>query len=296
MEADVVVIGAGPAGLQAGIHAARKKAVTVVIGRTAGSAMAGTRLENYFGTEGPADGTAMLAAGVRQAVSFGCTVLEANVTAATAAGGRFQVTAENGQTYTAKAVVLATGISRVKLGAPGEKEFFGKGVSYCASCDCNFYKGRTVAVYGGQSEAAVSAELMTKYAAKVYWIAPRFETDAALAAKAEQAGAVKMTAGIGEIAGDTRVRSLRLTDGREVPVDGVFIELGGRSSADLAMDLGLMPEPDDTIKVGRNAGTAVPGVFAAGDLTGKPWQVAKAVGEGAVAGTAAADYAAKVGP
>ena len=174
MEADVVVIGAGPAGLQAGIHAARKKAVTVVIGRTAGSAAYGVKLENYFGVAGPAAGTALLTTGVQQAESFGCTVVTANVTAAVKAAGRFQITAENGKEYTAKAVVLATGISRIKLGVPGEKEFLGKGVSYCAACDCNFYKGKTVVVYGGQSEAAASAELMTKYAAKVYWVAPAF--------------------------------------------------------------------------------------------------------------------------
>ena len=81
-----------------------------------------------------------------------------------------------------------------------------------------------------------------------------------------------------------------LGDGSVVDVDGVFIELGAKSSADLAMDLGVMPEMDDSIKVDRQCGTEVPGVFACGDVTGKPWQVAKAVGEGCVAGISAADF------
>lgn len=293
MEADVVVIGAGPAGLQAGIHAARKKAVTVVIGRTAGSAAYGVKLENYFGVAGPAAGTDLLTTGVQQAESFGCTVVTANVTAAVTAAGRFQITVENGKEYTAKAVVLATGISRIKLGVPGEKEFLGKGVSYCAACDCNFYKGKTVVVYGGQSEAAASAELMTKYAAKVYWVAPAFEVDQAMVAKADRADAERIAASVTAIKGEKKVTAVVLADGRELPADGIFIELGGRSSADLAMDLGLMPEIDNTVRIDRRGSTAVPGLFAAGDITGRPWQVAKAVGEGAVAGTAAADYAKK---
>ena len=87
---------------------------------------------------------------------------------------------------------------------------------------------------------------------------------------------------------------MTLTDGRIIPLDGVFIELGGKSSVDLAMDIDLMPEMDDTIMVDRRCATSVPGVFACGDITGRPWQVAKAVGEGAVAGLSAADYAKKV--
>ena len=98
--------------------------------------------------------------GVRQAVSFGCEVEDMNVVSAERKGDRFMVTAESGVVVEAKAVVLATGITRNTLGVPGEKEFGnGKGVSYCASCDCNFYKGKAVAVVGGQSEAAISARL-----------------------------------------------------------------------------------------------------------------------------------------
>ena len=97
-----------------------------------------------------------------------------------------------------------------------------------------------------------------------------------------------------EIRGSGKVEDVVLADGREIPADGVFIELGGRSSANIAMDLGIMPEIDDSVKVGRDCSTSVPGVFACGDITGRPWQVAKAVGEGCVAGLSASAYAKKV--
>ncbi len=291
METDVVIIGCGPAGLQAAIHASRKKVSVLVIGRMENSSAFGIPVENYFGTLDRQSGTDLLMNGIRQARSFGCDVEEMNVLSAEKTGNGFRITAESGTAVDAKAVILATGVSRNTLGVPGEKEFGnGKGVSYCASCDCNFYKGKTVAVAGGQSEAAVSAELMTRYAAKVYWISPVFDADASLADRAVSAGAEKIEASVKRIEGDTKVESLLLSDGRTVQTDGIFIELGGRSSADLAMDLGVMPEMDDSVKVDGNCATSVPGVFACGDITGRPWQIGKAVGEGVVAGSAAADY------
>ncbi len=93
------------------------------------------------------------------------------------------------------------------------------------------------------------------------------------------------------IDGDERVMSITLEDGTVVPTDGVFIELGAKSAADIALDLGAMPRVDDTLEVDRGCSAGVPGVFACGDVTGRPWQVAKAVGEGCVAGMSAADYA-----
>lgn len=296
MEADVVVIGSGPAGLQAAIHAARKKVDVVLIGKLENSSTFGIPVENYFGTPGKQSGTDLLMNGVRQAVSFGCEVADMNVISAERNGDRFRVTSESGEVVDAKAVVLATGITRNHLGVPGEREFGnGKGISYCAACDCNFYKDKTVAVVGGQSEAAISAELMTRYASRVYWIFPRFDADVSLVEKAVAAGAEKIADSVKQINGEGRVNAVVLSDGREIPVDGVFIELGGKSSADLAMEIGVMPEVDDTIKVDRNCATSVPGVFACGDITGRPWQIGKAVGEGVVAGSAAADYSKKVG-
>lgn len=290
MDADVVIIGSGPAGVQAAIHASRRKVSVLVAGKAAASAAAGTEMDNYFGT-GRVSGDVLIAEGVRQAESTGAVFLGQNVISASREGDAFRLGLEDGTVVTARSVIIATGISRKKLGIPGEKELFGKGVSYCAVCDCNFYRGRRAVIVGNESEAAVSAEMMTGYASETSWVAWDVQANLALVAKAEAAGVRMYRSKPKAILGEGKVESLELEDGTLIPTDGVFIELGARSSADLAMDLDVMPEMDDTIKVDCDCATGVPGVYACGDVTGRPWQVAKAVGQGCVAGTNAAAYA-----
>ena len=290
MDADVVIIGSGPAGVQAAIHASRRKVSVLVAGKAAASAAAGTEMDNYFGT-GRVSGDVLIAEGVRQAESTGAVFLGQNVISASREGDALRLGLEDGTVVTARSVIIATGISRKKLGIPGEKELFGKGVSYCAVCDCNFYRGRRAVIVGNESEAAVSAEMMTGYASETSWVAWDVQANPALVAKAEAAGVRMYRSKPKAILGEGKVESLELEDGTLIPTDGVFIELGARSSADLAMDLDVMPEMDDTIKVDCDCATGVPGVYACGDVTGRPWQVAKAVGQGCVAGTNAAAYA-----
>ena len=290
MDADVVIIGSGPAGVQAAIHASRRKVSVLVAGKAAASAAAGTEMDNYFGT-GRVSGDALIAEGMRQAESTGAVFLGQNVISASRDGDAFRLGLEDGTVVTARSVIIATGISRKKLGIPGEKELFGKGVSYCAVCDCNFYRGRRAVIVGNESEAAVSAEMMTGYASETSWVSWDVQANPALVAKAEAAGVRMYRSKPKAILGEGKVESLELEDGTLIPTDGVFIELGARSSADLAMDLDVMPEMDDTIKVDCDCATGVPGVYACGDVTGRPWQVAKAVGQGCVAGTNAAAYA-----
>lgn len=290
MDADVVIIGSGPAGVQAAIHASRRKVSVLVAGKAAASAAAGTEMDNYFGT-GRVSGDALIAEGMRQAESTGAVFLGQNVISASRDGDSFRLGLEDGTEVNARSVIIATGISRKKLGIPGEKELFGKGVSYCAVCDCNFYRGRRAVIVGNESEAAVSAEMMTGYASETSWVAWDVQANPALIAKAEAAGVRMYGSKPKAILGEGKVESLELEDGTLIPTDGVFIELGARSSADLAMDLDVMPEMDDTIKVDCDCATGVPGVYACGDVTGRPWQVAKAVGQGCVAGTNAAAYA-----
>jgi thioredoxin reductase (NADPH) len=288
---DMIVIGVGPAGLQAAIHAARGKASVTMLGKRADSAMYGTHVENYFGVGGKADGSEMLNIGMSQAISFGAKHIDENVIAMERSGDSFTATTENGTKITAKAVILAPGVSRKKLNIPGEKEFFGKGVSYCAACDCNFYKGKRVAVIGDESEAAASAELMTSYASHVFWVTKDTKASGVMVKKAKDAGAEIIPETASEIRGkDGKVIKLRFSDTSMVNVDGVFIELGARSSSDLAMDIGVMPNADGTISVNERCETSVKGAYACGDVTGKPWQIAKAVGQGAVAGINAAAY------
>ena len=289
MDADILIIGSGPAGIQAAIHASRRKVSVAVAGKPAASAAAGTEMDNYFGT-GRVSGDRLIAEGISQAESTGAVFLGQNVISSARAGDSFRFVLEDGTEVVSKAVVIATGISRRKLGIPGEKELFGKGVSYCAVCDCNFYKGRRAVIVGNESEAAVSAEMMTGYASETSWVAWDMQANPALVSKAEAAGVRFYGSKPKTILGDAKVEALELEDGTVIPTDGVFIELGAKSAADIAMDLDVMPEMDDTIKVGADCATEVPGVFACGDVTGRPWQVAKAVGQGCVAGTNAANY------
>ena len=283
METDVLVIGSGPAGIQAAIHASRRKVSVVVAGRPSASAAAGTEMDNYFGT-GLVSGDRLIEEGIRQAESTGAVFSGQNVISSSRDGEAFRFVLEDGTEVVSKAVVIATGISRKKLGIPGEKELFGKGVSYCAVCDCNFYKGRRAVIVGNESEAATSAEMMTGYASETSWVAWDVQASPVLVEKAEAAGVRFYGSKPRAIVGETKVEALELEDGTTIPTDGVFIELGARSAADIAMDLDVMPEMDDTIKVGTDCATEVPGVYACGDVTGKPWQVAKAVGQGCVAG------------
>lgn len=289
METDVVIIGAGPSGIQAALHVVRRKVGTVLIGKPMNSAAYDADIENYFGIPSMV-GSEMLEIGIKQATSFGTEFIEENVIQSNREGKIFTVTTETGKEIKAKAVIVATGISRVKLGIPGEKEFVGKGVSYCTLCDCNFYKDKVVAIVGDETEAAMSADLMTKYASKVYWITKGSTAAKVLIEKAVMSGALITNARVKEIKGDSKVRSLVLDDGSELEVDGVFIELGAKSAADIVLDMDLMPELDDTIKVDSKCATKIPGLFACGDVTGKPWQMARAVGHGCIAGLSAADY------
>ena len=289
METDVLIIGCGPAGLQAAIHSSRKKAGTVVVGKAINSSLHGTRIENYLAADG--DGDALLRDGIEQAKSFGAEILDQNVVSASRDGDSFVFETDDGTRISSKAVIIATGISRKKLGVPGEKELYGKGVSYCAVCDCNLYKGRRVVLVGNESEAAMSAKLMTSYASETSWVAWDLTANESVVQKALDSGVKMFRSRPKSIEGDGKVERLVLEDGTAIPTDGVFIELGAKSAADIAMDIGVMPEMDDTIKVDAECRTEVPGVFACGDITGKPWQMAKAVGQGCVAGLAAADFA-----
>ncbi len=288
METDVLIIGCGPAGVQAAIHSSRQKVKTTVVGKMRNSAAYGTEIENYFGVSD--DGGTILDQGVSQATSFGVDFIEQNVVTSKREGNEFVFETDDGTEIRSKAVIIATGISRKKLGVPGEKELYGKGVSYCAVCDCNFYKGRRVVLVGNESEAAASARLMTSYASETAWVAWELTANESIVNKALDAGVRLYNSRPKSIDGTDKVESITLQDGTVIPTDGVFIELGAKSAADIAMDIDVMPEMDDSIKVDAECRTEVPGVFACGDITGKPWQIAKAVGQGCIAGLNAANF------
>ncbi|MDD1747488.1 MAG: NAD(P)/FAD-dependent oxidoreductase [Methanomassiliicoccales archaeon] len=290
MDYDVVIVGCGPAGLQAAIHAARKKVTVAVIGRPEGSGLNRAEVENYFGIDSMG-GKELLAKGMEQAKRFGAEIFEQDVMKLERKDDSFIVITDHDMEFKSKALVLAPGISRKKLNAPGEKELLGKGVSYCASCDCNFFKGRTVAVVGDESTAASAALLLTEYASAVYWISKNLNVSPMLMAKVKATKVeIVSPASVARITGEERVKGLELNDGRRFSLDGVFIELGAKGSANLALDLDVIPDPTGTIEVNAGMETGVRGLFACGDVTGQPWQLARAVGQGCIAGTNAAKF------
>lgn len=291
---DVVILGSGPAGLQAAIHAARKKTSVLMLGRLNKSSLFWAHVENFLGMF-KTSGEEMLTTGLAQAKSFGAEVLEEDALHIFQSGRCFEIETESGRKVSARSLVVATGTTRNTLGVPGEKSLLGRGVSYCVDCDGGFFRGEDVAVVGGQSAAAGGALTLLSLARSVHLIAESLDVSSALKDKLAQSGAVlhegvKVKAILGEDEG--KVTGLALSDGSTLPVAGVFIELGAKGVLELASSLGL--GLDDSMKyiaTDKRQAANVPGVFAAGDICGPPLQMAKAVGEGCVAGISAATYA-----
>jgi thioredoxin reductase (NADPH) len=292
---DVIILGTGPAGLQAAIHAARKKVSVLVLGKETQSSLFHAHVENFcciFNITGEE----MLNAGRQQAANFGADLLDEDVLNILPDGQRFKIISESGTELTCRSLIVATGTDRNKLGVPGEKEFLGRGVSYCVECDANFFKDEDVAVVGGASAAVGGALALLEYAGTVNLICETLDVADTLASELKKSNVVIYeNAKIKEIRGDTGVKEIILQDGSKIPVAGVFIELGARGLMELAATLGIKLDDEmKYIETNKNMETSVPGVFAAGDICGPPWQMAKAVGEGCIAGIAAATYAKKL--
>ena len=292
---DVIILGTGPAGLQAAIHAARKKASVLVLGKETKSSLFHAHVENFcclFNVSGED----MLDVGRQQVANFGAQMLEEDVLKVGFEGSLFKVDTESGQELDCKTLIIATGTARNKLGVAGEKEYLGRGVSYCVECDANFYKGEEVAVVGGASAAVSGALTLLGYARTVHLVCGELEvTDALKDQLQKSAVIVHEKAKVKEIVGQTSVEAISLGDGTKLEVSGVFIELGAKGIMELATHLGV--RLDDEMKyidTNKKMETNIPGVFAAGDICGPPWQMAKAVGEGCVAGIGAATYAKKM--
>lgn len=291
---DVVILGTGPAGLQAAIHAARKKVSVLVMGKETKSSLFHAHIENFcciFKTTGEE----IITVGRQQAGNFGAHFLDQDVLQIQGVETGFEIKVESGRTIEAPALIIATGTQRQRLGVPGEKELLGKGVSYCVDCDGNFYRGQDVAVVGGESAAVDGALTLTQIAGKVYLICKKLEVSAELREKLQKSR-IQIHQGIQveAIEGDQEVRAILLKDGRRIQVSGVFIEQGAKGLMELATNLGILLDDEmQYIRTDKQQATNIPGIFAAGDVCGPPWQMAKAVGEGCVAGINAANYAKK---
>jgi len=291
---DVVVVGGGPAGLTAGIYLARARMNALLIEKQSpGGAPALTeRIENYPGFPEGISGYELVDRMRRQAEGFGLRIASFNPLRGLreeGEGGEVKVLDTEEGELRAYAVILATGMRPAKLGVPGEEEFHGRGVSYCATCDAAFFKDGVVAVVGGGNSAVEEALFLTRFARRVVIVHRR---DRLRAGKILQERALsnpkmdfKWKKVVKEIRGDQRVTGLLLADveggeEEELPVDGVFLYVGNLPNTEElrgAVDL----DERGFILTDADLRTSMKGVFAAGDVrAGAVWQVAAAVGDG----------------
>jgi thioredoxin reductase (NADPH) len=290
---DVIILGSGPAGLQAAIHAARAKVSVLVMGKPAKSSLHRAHIENYCCMEKTA-GEDLLQQGIQQAETAGTTFMYEDVIEVSQEDEWFIIRNESGEDLRCRALILAMGISRNKLRVPGEKELLGRGVSYCVDCDGGFFRNEPVSVVGNESAAASGALTMTFYASHVHLVCDQLEISEALAYQlSESEITIHEGRKVTEITGQEQVEGVVLDDGTRLEVKGVFIELGAKGAIELASALGVAMDPESPqyISTDKKQRTNIAGVFAAGDICGLPWQLAKAIGEGCVAGLEAAAYA-----
>ena len=277
MNYDLIVLGGGPAGLAAAVAArGRGKSALVIGNRWQESPLAkAERIDNYLGFAG-LSGYALLQAFQRHAEDAGVEFVTGRASSLMAFGG-FAVTVGS-DVYQGGALVLAPGVVR-QAKFPGEQEFLGRGVSYCATCDGMLYRGRDVVVVGRTKDAPEEAAYLKSIGCNVTYTAPKKPGGL-------PDGIPFIAAGKVEVRGEGTVRAAVL-DGTEIPCAGMFILRGALAPADLLPQL----ETDGGyIRVARDMSTSVAGVYACGDCTGAPLQIAKAVGEGHVAGLSACEY------
>lgn len=302
---DVIVIGSGPAGLTAAIYTARARLSTLVLTGPAvgGQAGATAEIENYPGFKDGVNGYELMETMQAQARRFGAEVVVDVVTAVDLAHHPFAITTHEA-TYQARALIIAAGATPRKLGVPGEAEYTGRGVSYCATCDGFFYRDLPVAVVGGGNSALEEANYLTRLASRITVIhrRDRLRAEPILQERAERSGKVDfiwdtvVTAIEGDESGVKSLRLRHVKTGEEstLAVDGVFIYVGMTPNTELFRGQ-LTLDEWGYIVTDRHQRTSVPGVFAAGDVQDRLYQqVAVAVGTGAVAGMAADKFIAEL--
>ncbi|MEE9325276.1 MAG: thioredoxin-disulfide reductase [Dehalococcoidia bacterium] len=298
---DVVIIGGGPAGLAAGLYAARARLRTLLIdkGMIGGQIALTDRVENYSGFPGGISGTDLSMAMHEQATKFGMETLYSAVEAIEV-DGRYRVvkTTDEGE-FRAKTVIITSGSEHKKLGVPGEKEFAARGVSYCAVCDGAFFKDKVVAVVGGGDAAIDEGLFLTKFASKVIVIHRRDQLRAFKILQERAFANPKMEfiwdTVVESITGNGEVEALSLinvkTEERSnLKVGGVFIYIGLQPNTDFTNGL-LTLDSGRHILVNDKMETGVPGILAAGDIRQQSArQVVSAAGDGATAAITAEKY------
>ncbi len=291
---DIVIIGGGPAGLTAAIYGARANKKVLVIESTScgGQIINTSHIENYP-VAPHITGLDFGQTLEKQAEELGVEVQFDYAIHIDPIEGGFNVTTDDGK-YSAKTVIIATGTTPRKLHLDNEDRFTGRGVSFCATCDGNFFKNQVVAVVGGGNSAAHEALYLSEIASKVYLIHRRNELRAtdSLVEQLNEKGNIELIleANIAALMGEDKLEKIQLDTGRELEVNGLFISIGRIPNAESLID-GLNFSEDKYIIADERCTTNIPGIFVAGDVRTKNLrQLVTATSDGAIAATAAINY------
>lgn len=298
---DVVIVGGGPAGCSCALYTARSELKTVILDKNpAAGALAIThKIANYPGVRGEIGGDELLDLMREQAVEFGSVYQRAQVFGIDASDTQKKVYTPEG-TFTSRALVLASGAMGRIASIPGETEYLGRGVSYCATCDGAFYRNREVVVVGTSSEAISEAHVLTKFASVIHWLTPKEPTmmnghsqELLDHPSVKLWSKTRLLAIHGENSGVTAVEMFLMSQktAQILPVEGVFVYLQGCKPITDFLGGQVELKPDGGVKVDEMMQTSIPGVWAIGDIRNTPFkQAVVAAGDGCIAAMAIERY------
>lgn len=299
---DTIIIGGGPAGITAGIYAARYRMdVCIIAKQYGGTSTQAHQVENWPGIS-RITGTELSNNFVKHLQDYNIEKVTDEVRKIEYLKDKkiYQVHLRN-KKYLGKTLILALGTKRRKLNISGEKEFLGKGVSYCATCDATFFKDKEVGVVGGSDAAVTAALLLAQYASRVYIIYRKenLRAEPIWVERAQEHEKIEIirNTNVTKVNGKKLVESITLDrkfkEGKELKLGGVFVEIGAVPAVSLALDVGVLIDEKSMIKVNNKCETNITGVYAAGDITSgfcELWQIVTAAAEGAVAATSVYKY------
>lgn len=278
---DIIIVGAGPAGISAGLYARRANKNVLIIYSGESNLEKAEKIDNYYGFVNGISGKDLYENGIRQAENLGVEVKKEEVLNIEMTLDGFAVkTIDN--VYESSVCIIATGNKKLRPNIKGIIELEGKGVSYCAICDGFFYRNKNVVVIGNGKYAVSEAKDLENIVQNVKILTDGKEMEADTTFDVD-------TRKISQIIGEDRVEAIKFEDGDTIDVNGVFIALGEAGGSDFAKKLGVILDKN-SIKVDENMATNVKGLYSCGNSTGGLLQVSKAVYEGAVAGLSAVKY------